>query len=304
MRLTLEQLQTFVTVVRCGSFSAAARQLGKTQSTVSVAIANLETDLGVELFDRGPRIPSLTAAGQKLLLEAEAVLERCLALEAHADSLGGARASSVTLAIEVPYGSLMPVLCEFERTFPFVDLIVRNPIHGDVSELVLRGEVELGIAFSQPGYPQALDFQQMGKLIMVHVVHPRHPLARRERVSFADLHGYRRLAFSAHANKLASSEYLRSTQMWQAESYLALLEMVHAGLGWATLPRQLVLRELASGELVEMQLAAYPYTDWLVGVDLLWNRQRRLGEVECWLKERLRRSKVFEVDRRGQATTL
>lgn len=304
MRFSLEQLQVFTTAVQAGSFSAAARRLGRTQSTVSAAIANLETDLGVELFDRSTRVPTLTAAGQKLLLQAETVLERCYALEGSADSLAEQVEASLTLAIEVPYGPLIPVLREFDVAFPYVDLLIRHPVHGDVSEMVLKGEASIGVAFAQPQYPQALEFQQLGKLIMAHVCQAGTALARLERVSFADLHAHRRLAFHAHAQKLPSSEYLRAAQVWQAESYLALVEMVRAGLGWATLPRQLIQRELEQGELVELQLEAYPHTDWLVGVDLLWHRQRRPGKAERWLRECLRRSKVFELDRRGVATTL
>lgn len=303
MRFSLEQLQMFVQAAQTGSFSAAARKLGKTQSTVSVAIANLEADLGVELFDRSSRSPVLTASGRKMLLQAEAVLERCLTLQASADCLSQALEPQLTLVIETPYGPLMPVLREFEQAFPYVDLLIRHPLSGDASELVARGEAMLGIAFSQPGYPRELEFQQLGKLIMLHVCHPDHPLARLDSVTFDDLHGHRRLAFSAHADKLPSSEYLRCSQLWQAENYLALLEMVRAGLGWATLPRQLIQRELAQGELVELQLGAYPHTDWLVGVDLLWARQRAMGKAESWLKERLLRQKVYEVDRRGQSTT-
>jgi DNA-binding transcriptional LysR family regulator len=304
LRFSLDQLSMFVEAVKTGSFSAAGRKLGKTQSTISAAIANLETDLGVELFDRSSRNPVLTASGQKMLVQAEAILERCLTLEAHADCLSEVIEPSLTLAIETPYGPLLPVLKTFEQTFPYVDLLIRHPVHGDVSELVAKGEAVLGVAFSQPGYVQELAFQQLGKLIMLHVCHPQHPLAHTANLSFDDLHVHRRLAFSAHASKLPSSEYLRSTQVWQAESYLALLEMVRAGLGWATLPRQLIQRELASGELVELQLSAYPYTDWQVGVDLLWSRQRRLGKAERWLKERLQANKVFELDRKGQTTTL
>ncbi|MFD2640676.1 LysR family transcriptional regulator [Pseudomonas japonica] len=304
MRFSLEQLQVFVLAVQAGSFSAAARRVGKTQSTVSAAIANLETDLGVVLFDRASRIPTLTPAGHKLLLEAEAVLERCQALEAHADGMAVEVEPSLTLAIEVPYNTVMPVLAEFEQAFPYVDLIVRHPVYGDVSEMVLKGEASLGIAFSQPEYPRELEFQQLGKLIMVHVTHPRHPLAALPTVSFADLHAHRRLAFSAHANKLPSSEYLRATQMWQAESYLALMEMVRAGLGWATLPRQLIRRELDSGELVELQLSAYPHTDWLVGVDLIWPLRQGRGKAERWLRSRFQQGKVFELDRQGRPTTL
>ncbi|MDD0973978.1 LysR family transcriptional regulator [Pseudomonas fontis] len=304
MRFSLDQLQMFVDSVKAGSFSGAGRKLGKTQSTISAAIANLETDLGVELFDRSSRNPVLTASGQKLLIQAEAVLERCLTLEAHADCLSETLEPSLTLAIETPYGPIMPVLKDFELVFPYVDLIIRHPVHGDVSELVAQGEAVLGVAFSQPGYPQELAFQQLGKLIMLHVCHPQHPLAQMESVTFDDLHVHRRLAFTAHASKLPSSEYLRSTQLWQAESYLALLEMVRAGFGWTTLPRQLIQRELARGELVELQLSAYPHTDWQIGVDLLWARQRPLAKAEQWLKARLQTNKVFELDRNGQTTTL
>lgn len=58
------------------------------------------------------------------------------------------------------------------------------------------------------------------------------------------------------------------------------------------------------GDLVELQLAAYPHTDWLVGVDLLWPRRPGSGVAERWLKARLMQSKVFELDAKGQATTL
>ena len=74
MRYTLDQLETLAAVARAGSFSAAARQLGKTQSTVSAAIGNLEVDLGVALFDRATKIPALTEAGHRLLREAHGVL--------------------------------------------------------------------------------------------------------------------------------------------------------------------------------------------------------------------------------------
>lgn len=303
MRFSLEQLQVFALVVQTGSFSATARRLGKTQSTISSAIGNLEIDLGVALFDRTSRNPSLTEAGRTLLAEATAVLERCLSLEAHAASLADDNPAELTLAIEIPYNTVMPVLIDFERAFPYVDLTIRNPVYGDVSDLVLKGEAELGIAFAQPDYPAELAFTQLGKLIMVHVTHPSHPLASLDQVSFADLHAYRRLAFSAHANKLPTTEYLRATRTWQAESYLALMEMVGNGLGWATLPRQLVREQLDKGELVELQLTAYPHTDWLVGVDLLWRKSGRPGRADRWLRERLQQHMVFEVGQGGQRTT-
>jgi DNA-binding transcriptional LysR family regulator len=304
MRYSLDQLEMFARVVKTGSFSAAARSLGKTQSTISIAIANLEVDWGLPLFDRTSKLPVLTPAGRKLLNEVELVLERCLDLESHANDLGELVEPRITLAIEVPYSALIPAIADFATQFPNVDLDIRHPLQGKVAELLVTDEVDLGVAFAQPAYPRDLGFSQMGKLILAHVARHDHPLAKQKSVSFAELRSHRRLVFSAHNNTLPSTEYLDSARSWQAESYLALLEMARAGLGWTTLPRQLMLRELESGEFVELQLAAYPHTDWLVGVDLIWPKARVLGKAAMWLKRRLQAHKVSERDRNGNATTL
>ncbi|STV72818.1 DNA binding protein HpkR [Klebsiella michiganensis] len=66
MRYSPEALTAFVESVACGSFSAAARRLRKSQSTISTAIANLEADLGVTLFDRTSRQPTLTPQGEQV----------------------------------------------------------------------------------------------------------------------------------------------------------------------------------------------------------------------------------------------
>lgn len=70
----LESLAAFALVAAEGSFSAAARKLGKSQSTISETIANLEVDLNVSLFDCRQRQPSLTEGGQALLAQAQQVL--------------------------------------------------------------------------------------------------------------------------------------------------------------------------------------------------------------------------------------
>ncbi|MFK0376644.1 LysR family transcriptional regulator [Pandoraea sp. NPDC090278] len=304
MRYSLEQLETFAAVANAGSFSAAARRLGKTQSTVSTAIANLEIDLGVELFDRTSRIPGLTDAGRKLLRETELILERCLALDAHANALGEDVERKLTLAIEVPHNTLMAPLTDFAEAFPYVDLDIRHPVHGDVTTLVGDGTADFGIGFAKPRYSRDFSFTQMGKLTLIHVVSREHPLAQVERVDFGVLRQHRRLIFSAHGETLPSTEYLEATRVWQADSFLALLEMMRAGLGWTTLPRQMIRHGLERGEFVELQLSAYPHTDWHVGVDLVWAKAHVMGPACNWLMRRMAQHKVFELDRNGNPTTL
>ncbi|MDR2332062.1 MAG: LysR family transcriptional regulator [Burkholderiaceae bacterium] len=299
MAYSLEQLQIFAAIAKAGSFSEAARQMGRTQSSVSTAIANLEADWNVLLFDRSTKVPVMTESGRRLLREAHDVMESCLLLDGHAQSLGEANEARITLAIEVPYNVLMPPLLAFAQQFPFVDLDIRNSLDGDVSAQVHDGGVQLGVAFSQPQYERSIGFVQMGKLVMSHVVAREHPLAAPQRVSFAQLRKHRRLAFSALGERLPSSEYLAAPRCWRAVSYTAMLEMVKAGIGWATLPRTMILRELEEGQLVELRLEAYPNTDWLVAVDLLWNKGQRLSAGALWLKNELANFKVREKDSAG-----
>ena len=72
--MDLHQLETFLTVVREGSFSAAAKGLDRTQPAVSQVISRLEDEVGQRLFERSSRRGGLTDAGQMLLEYAERLI--------------------------------------------------------------------------------------------------------------------------------------------------------------------------------------------------------------------------------------
>ncbi|WP_017596030.1 LysR family transcriptional regulator [Nocardiopsis potens] len=302
MRITLDRLEAFVVACEAGSFSAAARRLGKSQSTLSAAIAQLEVDVGADLFDRSTRVPRLTEAGRRLALEARTVVDRARGFERHADALALEQAPSLTLAAGVHMRLLSEPLRDFAEHYPYVNLMVHSPVGMRIDEQVRRGEAALGVGFAAPGYDRSLDFRQLGKLILLHVVHRDHPLAARERVGFADLREHRRLVHSDQADVQPTTEYLQAAQTWEVFGYEPLVELTRAGLGWATVPRQCVLEELARGEFVELQLEAYPHTDWLVGVDLVYPRSRLPSRPELWLRERLSAHLVSERDRDGNPT--
>src|SRR5438445_6930346 len=99
MRPSLESLSMFAEAAALGSFSAAARKLGKQQSTVSEAIANLEIDLGVTLFDRSTRRPTLTEHGRAMLVHAQQVLEASDRLDRSAQRLAGGLEAQLTLVL-------------------------------------------------------------------------------------------------------------------------------------------------------------------------------------------------------------
>lgn len=69
--MNIRRLETFLQIVRVGSFAGAAAKLNATQSTISTRIQELEQELGVDLFDRSQRKATLTAKGQELVRYAE-----------------------------------------------------------------------------------------------------------------------------------------------------------------------------------------------------------------------------------------
>src|ERR1700690_355799 len=103
--VTLDQLRAFVAVVEQGSFSAAARRLKRVQSAISASMANLETHLGIALWDRSAKVARLTDQGQAVLVAARRVLAEVDALKRVTASMVQGLETSVSLCVD----ALFPV---------------------------------------------------------------------------------------------------------------------------------------------------------------------------------------------------
>lgn len=290
MSFTLSQLETFTTVVECGSFSAAARRLGKSQSVVSMAISNLEIDLDLTLFDRSEKFPQLTEAGQTLLYSVNAILLHCQNLEERAHTLHQGAETQLRLALDgaIPYGVLETALDEFSVKFPQVDLTFLFPQEQSVVDLVLEKKVHLGLTLSGSYSGKNISFCRLGDVALANVAAAGHPLAQeKDAISFPLLHRYRQLVYAPHERHLPTNEYLLTPSAWLTHSYDHLMDLLRHASGWAIVPKHLIRHELASGEFKELLLAAYPATEWLVGADLIWSSRENLGLAGLWLREYL-----------------
>jgi DNA-binding transcriptional LysR family regulator len=128
--LDLNLLATFARVVELGSFTAAAKLLGVPKSSVSRAVGRLEDSLGARLLQRTTRKLGLTEAGARYLAEVRGPLT--LLAEATAALSEGVRVPRglvrLSLPPEIGEGSLMPMLVDFVRAHPGIqiDLVVTN----------------------------------------------------------------------------------------------------------------------------------------------------------------------------------
>lgn len=286
---SIEQLKCFVVAAETGSFSAAARQLGKVQSAVSTAINNLEVDANVELFDRSSRSPVLTDAGQVLFESARAVLHSHHEFNAHAASLSSSGETSLCIAIEQNVASpvLVTVLEHFSETFPYITLELLDPGSGDVAELVRSNRADIGLMIEQEYYPQGFSFRGVGHSRVIPVSAPGFPLAQKKQLTHADLRQYRQIVGrSLDPDNQTHERYTISPLVWLSESPYVILELLGANIGWAFLHEAVADEKLKSGELVVLDLV-YQQADILQGIDLVWTESRELGKAGQWLLQQL-----------------
>lgn len=287
MSFTLNQLEVFVLTTKCGSFSAAARKARKAQSAISSAIANLEIELGLELFDRSSKIPVLTIEGRAFLDAAESFLRQSRSLDelANALSLGLEHRIDLVADDAVPQKLLYNSFAALEKQYPQVQLNLMHPVDERSLDFLSDGRAGLALTITEPNYGPDISFRRLGDVALANVAPSGHPLSKLKVVKFSELHSHRQLVYAPHAKKLPTGEYLQSGHSWFFNSYGLIVELLREGLGWAVCPKHLIARELTEGSLRELKLEAYPVTDWLVGLDMVWINTRKQGVATTWLKD-------------------
>lgn len=278
-----EVLQASVQAATQGSFSAAARKLGRSQSTISAAVASLEIDLNLTLFDRSSRKPSLTPAGHVMLQRAEEILAATSRLEMAASQLSQGVEAKLTVALSDTYQSdrFEASLSAFEQRYPDLELECLIAECDDLVALVQSGRAQIAFAEMQYSYPPDLVNSTVDEQTEIALfVSPQHPLATLEHIDQDVLQQHRELRLATIVNPYDSRAKGR---VWSAPSYLMLLEMAQGGFGWAPLPRWLVER-FGAGSLVELDARGWPRN---VAVDALWSRLHPPGPAGSWLLGRM-----------------
>lgn len=288
MNLSPESLHAFAQAAATGSFSAAARRLGKSQSTISEAVSRLEMELDVTLFERGARQLTLTEAGGSLLSHVEDVLAASDRLQRQASQLASGLEPKLTLVLSDAYQAsrYQARLAELDGRYPDLEFECFFAEHADVLELVGQGRAHLGLLAARAVYPPELahaslaDAADFGLFVV-----KGHPLSQLPRVRVEDLAHWRVLRLSSLADHHGELDDLPGSggRCWSAPDYLLLLEMAVLGFGWAALPRQLVMSH-GGDSLHELKVNGWPKQ---LPVDVVWSRGRPLGPAAAWLLERL-----------------
>lgn len=286
MHWNLEQIRVFVAVAEGRSFSSVARDLRRAQSAVSTAIALLEEDLGVALFDRNSgRQPKLTLEGAALLEEAREVLRQCQRLEGRAQGLSRGEEARLRLAQDeaMPYQPVLASLEALGAAFPLLEVQLASSAQGDVARKLLERRADLGLLFHHEHMPDALERQRLGTIEMVTVCGAAHALAASGYADRRELVRHRQILMAPQDSHYPGGEQL-GPQVWRADSFYVMAELVMRGLGWAWLPRHVAQYPAYQGHLVELR------SDWTppsLVVELVCRRDEALGPAALWLADQL-----------------
>lgn len=287
MTVSLEQLEAFVAAADHGSFSAAGRALRKAQSAVSTHVANLEDDLGVQLFNRAARNPVLTPAGARLLAEARVVLDRRAHMIGVAASFEAHVESRLVVAIDELYPEDLSasLFAEFAARFPHVELEVLFPMMEDVSRMILDGRADIGVMPRQEVLPAEIAFYTLGWVPLQLVCGQDHPLAQGI-VAWEDLKRHRQLMVAMRSEGPEKQRLRTAADVWWVESHWIILQLVQRGIGWALVPDHIIANSPAREALVIPPLQ-FDGADWPVALELVWHKQRPSGPAAKWLRDRI-----------------
>lgn len=187
--MTFTQLEIFSVLAKVASFSRAASVLGITQSGVSHAIKQLESELGVSLLSRDGATANLTDVGSRLLTRANDILQQKEALQQEANAERGIARGTLRIASFGATSSLrlLPgLLACYQRVNPFVEVQIEEAVDSVVVQWLLERRVELGFVVLPD---ERFDTLTLAQDELVAVLPSTHALASRSAISAMDFHG-------------------------------------------------------------------------------------------------------------------
>ena len=283
--ITLDQLRAFVAVVEEGSFSAAARKLTRAQSAISTAMANLENQLGVPIWDRRTKIAKLTEQGRAVLAASRRVLSEFDALRRVTAELQTGVEASVSLCVDAlfPLNVLIDLCAAFAREFPRVDLRVDTQVMSAVSVRVLSGAATIGVV-SPLGVVPGLEQRILAPVRMIPVVGPRHPLAtQRGAIPTDRLASAIQIVLSERNETGVADQAVLSTRTWRVADLHTKHALLRANLGWGNLPEHLARDDLRRGKLVAIRPAAWGEDEHKLYLSAVYRSDAAFGPAHRWL---------------------
>lgn len=280
MRFTLKQLQAFVSAAQDSNVSSAAKALSLSQSAVSAAIGELESQFGRPLFDRIGKRLQLNETGKQLLPKAINLLTQAQELEQYARS--GEATGNFRVGATLTIGNYLAaqLLSDYMATYPTSRIQLKVANTSQIIEGMRRFEIDVGLIEGECYHPdiQALPWCDDE---MVVFCAPGHELTRLNQVNLADLSRQSWIlrepgsGTRALFDRAVTGRLIHLNVQLELEHTEAIKRAVEAGLGIGCISRVALRDAFKRGSLAELPT---PFFDLRRRFYFLLHRQRQLTQ--------------------------
>jgi LysR family transcriptional regulator for metE and metH len=255
----MRHLQLVRAIADCGTLTQAGLALHLTQSALSHQLRDIESRLGVRLFDRAGRRLALTPAGRTLLAAAADVLAIVERTEDAIRQEGGhGRLLRLTTECYTCYHWLPGLLRDYERAHPDVEVRIDVSATDRPVPALVEGQIDLALV-SDRARDRRIQLQPLFQDEYAVVMHPAHKLAHRPFVTASDFATETFLSYSPREQstvyqRLLKPAHVAPARVLQVRLTEAIIEMAKAGLGIGVLSRWAVQPHVSAGTLSAVPL--------------------------------------------------
>lgn len=265
--MTLQQLKYLVTVADCGNITEAAERLYISQPSLSLAIHNLETEMGVTAFSRTNKGVRLTREGEELLSYARQLLEQADIMQEHFGK-NSDRQPKFSVSCQ-HYSFAVKAFVELVKQYEAdsYDFILRETQTGEIIDDVAHGMSELGVIYLSEHNEEFLTklirknglvFNELYKADPHVFISSGHPLAQKDIIDLDELKAYPYLTYEQgdHNSFYFSEEFLSTLDMpknIQVRDRATLFNLV-IGLNGFTVSSGVIDRDLNSEHIIARPL--------------------------------------------------
>lgn len=284
MNINQEQLIIFKTVIQTGSFSAAARALGKVPSAISMSIANLEIDLNLQLFERVGREPIATQAAKILYEKTENLLVEMNHWKQYAQSLSQGLEAELNIVIvsELLHTEWTKYIVLLESQFPELQINIFSAPQEDAMKMLLNHSAQLALMFEREQLNSSEQFVELKRETLIPVVSVKHELAQYSQINYEQIRQSRQIVVASRDRNI-KPELLFSQHAWRTDNHHSACSLILQGLGWGVLPSEIfnenpqLKKKLKVLNIIDFT----PTFEYFV--DLVWSRESQLGIAACFL---------------------
>jgi DNA-binding transcriptional LysR family regulator len=253
-RITLDQWRALLAVVDEGGYAKAAAALHKSQSSVTYAVKQLESQLGVKAFKIEGRKAVLTPTGELLYRRARYLLEEAAGLEQSARRLSAGWEAEIRLAVEVIFPAWLMLECldRLGKESPHTCIELIESVLGHRTDALAAGQADLAIFAS---IPQGFMGEPLMRVRFVPAAHPGHPLHQLGRkLSMRDLRAHRHLVVRESSPQRTGRVSMEAMQRWTVSHLATSIEAARLGYGFAWFPEESIREEIEIGTLKPLTL--------------------------------------------------